>query len=317
MGGHLENIHDDLVLLSLIVEAGGLTRASRISGTTKSRLSRRLAELERNLGITLIDRTSRRFEPTPMGLELAERGAAILAEGTAALQVARNSLTMPRGALRVSCPAMLAVNPLSGFSVGFCMRYPGVDLTFDISDGTKAPNFDGYDIILSAAIERLPDSEAIARRVLVSRYELVAAPDWLASWPAVTHPADLAGASGIGWWDGGQMTRFRLFNDQGAVEEVPVHPSLTTNNLLVAQMAALAGLGMARLPLRLCTDALQSGRLALVLPGWRPFDVSIYALYKTRRSLALAGKRYLDELSSFLQHWMTGDPAPWEPPAAA
>jgi len=304
----LENIHDDLVMLSLIVEAGGLTRASSVSGTTKSRLSRRLAELERNLGVNLIDRTSRRFEPTPIGLELAKRGAAILAEGAAALKVAHNSLAAPSGALRVSCPAILAVNPISGFTVGFCRRYPDVHLTFDISDGTKAPNFDGYDIILSAAIEQLPDSEVIARKVMVSRYELVAAPDWLEARGPLNHPADLAGCSGIGWWDGGQLTRFRLFSDQGAVEEVSVQPSLTTNNLLVAQAAALAGLGMARLPHRLCAEALRDGRLVVVLRGWRPFDVSIYALYKTRRSLTLAGKRYLDELTGFLRQWMGAVP---------
>ncbi|MFN7003918.1 MAG: LysR substrate-binding domain-containing protein [Roseinatronobacter sp.] len=300
MEPRLETTHDDLALLSLIIEAGGFTRAAAVSGMTKSRLSRRLAELEHRLAVRLIDRNARRFDPTPIGLELAQRGAAIRAEGQMALQIARESLRMPRGALRVACPAILATQVVARFSVAFSQRYPEVSLTFDVSDGTKAPSFEGYDIILSAAIERLPDSEAIARKVLVTRYELVATPDWIARQPDLRHPADLSGLSGIGWWDGGQLTRFRLFNDKGEVEEFPIHPRLTTNNLVVALEGARAGLGMARLPERMCAAELRDGGLVHVLKGWRPLDVSIYALYMTRLSLMLAGRVYIEELAQYL-----------------
>lgn len=149
--------HEDLALLSIIIEAGGFTRASAVSGLTKSRLSRRMAEFEKRVGVRLIDRNSRYFEPTPIGLELAKRGDAIRSEAEFAMQAAREIQSELSGALRVSCPAVLAAQVVANFSVGFSLRYPAVTLTFDVSDGTKAPNFDGYDIILSAAIDRLPD----------------------------------------------------------------------------------------------------------------------------------------------------------------
>jgi DNA-binding transcriptional LysR family regulator len=101
----MHSVVDDLALLSQVIDAGGFTAASRATGISKSRLSRRIRELETHLGLELIHRSSRRFQVTEIGLQLYRHGAAIRAEGDAAVSRCRCS---PRG--RCACvPVVLVI----------------------------------------------------------------------------------------------------------------------------------------------------------------------------------------------------------------
>ncbi|MRX50429.1 LysR family transcriptional regulator [Paracoccus sp. S-4012] len=289
-------MHDDLVLLSQVIDAGGFTRASVRTGIPKSRLSRRIDDLERRLGVRVIDRSSRHFTPTPIGLDLARRGEVIRAEGEIALGIVQESLSKPTGALRIASPAYLTETVIADFCVAFSHRHPQVVITLDTTDGTKPANMDAYDIALVASRQELPDTDMIARRLRQTEYALVASPDWLHAAPTLTEPNDLIDLPAIGWLEEERRTLWRIVSDQGEVAEVGVRTRMVTNNLKIAHKAALGGLGMTRLPLTQCRADLAAGRLRLVLLGWRPPTVSIHAIYRTRRSLQLAGRVFLDEL---------------------
>lgn len=294
-------MHDDLALLSLVIEAGSFTLASNRSGIPKSRLSRRIDELEKRLGVRLIDRSSRHFTATPIGIELARRGDAIRTEGDRALQTVQESLSKPTGSLRIACPSSLAERAVAGFCIAFAIRYPLVTVTLDLSDGTKPSSMDSYDIAIIASGSDLADADMIARRIRHAEYVLIAAPSWLDRAPEIREPADLVDLDAIDWWAGERHAQLRLVSDTGEEADVRVRGRFITNSLSVAYKSALQGLGMARIPITLCRDDLCSGLLRHVLPGWRPRTVSLHAIYRSRHSLQLAGRLFLDELMQHLR----------------
>lgn len=294
-------MHDDLALLSQVIEAGGFSRASMRTGIPKSRLSRRIEELERRLAVRLIDRSSRHFTPTPIGLDLARRGEVIRAEGENALRIIQESLTKPTGALRIASPLLLTESSIADFCIGFSKRNPQVVITLDTTDGTKPQNMDAYDIALIASRQELPDTDMIARILQRTEYALVASPDWMAGVPALHDPNDLIDLGGISWLDDDRRTVWGLVSDRGELAEIAVRTVMVSNNLKIVHKAARAGLGMARLPLSLVMEDLATGRLRRVLPGWRPPTFSIHAIYRTRQSLQLAGRIFLDELLAHLR----------------
>jgi DNA-binding transcriptional LysR family regulator len=294
-------MHDDLALLSLVIEAGSFTLASNRSGIPKSRLSRRVDDLEKRLGVRLIDRSSRHFTATPIGIELARRGDTIRTEGDYALQIVQESLSKPTGSLRIACPFSLAERAVANFCIEFSVRYPMVTVTLDATDGTKPSSMDSYDIAIIASGSDLADADMIARRIRHAEYALVAAPRWLSSAPDINEPSDLTNLDAIDWWTGERHARLRLVSDAGEEADVRVRARFITNGLSIAYKAAIQGLGMARIPFTMCRNDINSGHLRHVLPGWRPRTVSLHAIYRSRHSLQLAGRLFLDELMQHLR----------------
>lgn len=306
----MASLYGDLALLSMVIEAGGFARASLVSGMTKSRISRRIAQLENQLGMRLVDRSSRRFNPTPIGLELARHGDAIRQESEAALQLAHYALRKPRGRLRVACPGALTTLVVGSFCVDFAQRNPDVLVTIDTMDGVRFPANEGYDIILQITRNELPASEMIARRLVDIGYEIVAAPGWIEACGPIGDIMDLAGRPAIGWWNEPMQTKWVLETPQHTEVALPVVSRLITNNMLIAREAAIRGLGMARLPARLTGDLKRQDALRVVMPGYRPRAVTVYAMYRNKKSLLVAGRLFLDELTQRLKAWAESEADP-------
>jgi DNA-binding transcriptional LysR family regulator len=296
----MRSVGDDLALLSQVIDAGGVTAASRATGISKSRLSRRIQALEAHLGLELIHRSSRRFQVTEIGLQLYRHGAAIRAEGDAAVTSVQEVLTEPRGPLRVACPVVLAELAIGRLAAEFAATYPLVQLTFNVISGLPDPLPEYYDMVIRPSPTGLPSSETVARQLMATPYELVAAPRWLAGAKRPRRPADLAGRDGIGWWQIGDAPHWRLNAADGTPAEIVIRPRFLTNNLAVARIAALAGLGMARLPEPICARDLAAGRLRRVLADFAPPPMTVYATYSSRRSLSVAGQRFLNTLCAAL-----------------
>ncbi len=140
---------DDLVLLFEVVEAGGFSAASARCGIPKSRLSRRIARLEQQLGVALIKRDSRHFDVTDVGRKLLEYGARIRADAGTAFGVAQDSLGQPTGELRVACPVAMAAALLARFAVAFVGRYPLVRLSVITTTGMVESLAERCDIVIN------------------------------------------------------------------------------------------------------------------------------------------------------------------------
>lgn len=129
---------------------------------------------------------------------------------------------------------------------------------------------------------------------MLTPYELVASPEWIEAAGRPDCAEALAGLSGIGWWQVGTAPRWRLISVDGQEHQVPIRPRFQTNNLAVVRLAALEGLGMARLPRPLCQQDMHDGRLQRVIPDLAPDPMGIHVIYPTRRSLTPAGRQFLE-----------------------
>ena len=289
---------NDLVLLVEVVEAGGFSAASARCGIPKSRLSRRIARLEQQLGVALIKRDSRHFEVTDVGRQLLEHGARIRESASSAATVAQDSLGQPTGDLRVACPVALAAALLARFAVGFVQRYPQVRLSVVTTTGMVESLAERCDIVIHPSSVPLADTTMVARRMLMSRFVLVSAPGAV---EPVDDPRALSQRDVIGWDYMGASDRWRLTHDDGRSVDIAVSPRLSSDNLLVLREAVLAGWGVAPMATLMCAADIAAGRLQVVAPGWAPPPAQLYAVYASRRTLSIAGRAFIEEFEGFLR----------------
>jgi DNA-binding transcriptional LysR family regulator len=289
------DIGDDLSLFALVVEAGGFAAASRVSGIPKSRLSRRVAELERRLGAALVKREARSFAVTDIGLKLSRHGLAIRAEVEAAGLAAREAAGVPAGPLRVACPVVLAELMVGRVAAEFAAAHPRVGMHLAVTTGMERDLAQKHDIVLQPAPGPLDDSDLVARRLASFPYVLACHPACVPRGAGPLRPIDLSGREAISWWHPEGPQRWRLASADDSAEIV-VTPRFVADNLRVAREAALAGLGLVVLPRNLVARDLGEGRLVEPLPGWSPPAMTLYALY-SRRSLSPAGRAFLEHLA--------------------
>lgn len=288
---------NDLLFFAKVVEHGGFNAASRQLGVPKSRLSRRVAELEARIGVRLLQRTTRRLALTDVGAQYYRHCQAMLAEAEAAEETIARHTAEPRGLVRVSCPELLAKTLLAPLLPAFMARYPQVRIVLEVTGRRVDLINDGIDVALRVR-QRLDDSASIVARPLAqSESALVASPALIAAqgWPQ--HPAALTA------WPALVMSRpdgrgeWPLLDEVGQLTRLDIaEPRLMTDDLLVLREAAIAGCGVGLLPLMVCHDALADGRLLRVLPGYRTPDGILHAAFTGRRHLIPAVRCFIDFL---------------------
>jgi DNA-binding transcriptional LysR family regulator len=303
---------EDLMAFVAVVDAGGFNAAGAAVGASGSQLSRRVAALERFLGVTLLVRNSRRFSVTDMGWRTYEHGASIRARLHDAVADAQDSLGEPSGALRVACPMALGAAIVGPLAIRFTQQHPRVRMTIESTDGRLRPGSDGVDLIIQPTLVDLRDSSLIARKLVDVRYLLVAAPfvrqkvppiapaSGAATFPATASATFPATFPAIGWTFLPQASRWSLTHPEQGSVELDVDVRFATDSLLLVREAALAGMGVAQLPQALCAADIEAGRLEVVAPGWSPPSVTFYAIYPSRRALTLAARRFLETLTEAL-----------------
>jgi DNA-binding transcriptional LysR family regulator len=297
---------DDLILLTQVVEAGSFTAASKATGISKARLSRRIGDLEIELGVRLIERTTRSFRITDVGRRLYGHGCTIRTESEAARALVNGVVLNPSGALNIACPVVLAEQVVNAAAVEFADRYREVELTFDVVNGEPNITPEHYDLMFLPSNGSLRDSSIVAKLLMRTPFELVANEEWIKSVGTPRCAADLEGLSGIGWWQVGIKPKWKLHDEAGREYDVSISPRVRTNNLTVVHQAALKGLGMARLPQPLCLPDLRTGRLKRVVPELSAEAMHIYVAYASRQSLTTAGRAFLDILDRHIQSYLAG-----------
>lgn len=286
-----------------IVEAGGLSPAARRLNIAKSVASKRLAELEEAAGTELIRRTTRHSQPTEAGTAFYARAKRILSELDAALEESACAEGTLRGPLRVTAPLTFTRLYLGRIFSEFAVAHPEVELTLDCDDRRVDIASGGYD--LAIRIGRLADSALIARRLAAAPVLLVASPAYLEAHGAPAAIDELPGHRCIAYGNAPMAHQWRFepasAADQSAV--VTLTPRLTINNGEIISDAAIAGLGIASLPLFIVAGALKDGRLVRVLPGAVPEGGAIHAVWPSRPALSRKLRTLLDLVAARLpQH---------------
>lgn len=295
-----------------IVECGSLTAASDALGVAKSMLSQHLKNLEKELGVQLIERTSRRLQVTEVGKRYYTQCLVILGEVARAADIADRVRTMPRGKLRISCPLNLAQAFLAPVLMAFMRKYPDVDVALDIANGTAPVKDRAYDFMLLIG-STLKSSSGVRSSFALDREVLVASPALLSRAGAPQAPAELKSlpsAAGHVQPDSGGRYFWHLSGPNGGRQSVQHFPRLLAEDLWVIRECALAGCVLASLPPLVIRSDLEEGRLVRVLPEWHTAEQKLHFMYPSRKGLTLAARTLIefivDHLRRELRHLQDG-----------
>jgi DNA-binding transcriptional LysR family regulator len=280
----------DIALFARVVEGRSFSTAARALGTTTSAVSKRIARLEERLGARLLERTTRRVAPTDAGAAFYARAARILADVDEAEHAVASLGGTPRGTLRVSAPVIFGERHLAALLPEFLRRFPDVRLDLSLSDRFVDLLEEHYDVALR--IGPLGEGSLVRVRVGSTAAIVVASPDYLERAGRPSVPADLTDHNCIRYSLVTAAREWRFKGPRGEIS-VPVVGNLEVNHGGAMREAAIAGLGVARLPHFLVADALASGVLVPLLADHRLPPAGVHLVY-------LQGAAPLPKVRSFV-----------------
>ncbi|MBY4608360.1 LysR family transcriptional regulator [Rhizobium sp. 9T] len=291
---------NDLHLFVQAVDSGSFTAAARHLGMPKSTVSKRVAELERRLGVRLIQRTSRSFALTELGREFFQHAQASIIEADMAEGIVRRHLAEPAGSVRLTASVPTAQFTLTEHLPALAARYPKLRLSVHVTDRFVDIVQEGFDIALRSHRAPLPDSALVQRKLASHPFFILASPDYIGAHGQPRRPEELAEHATI-------MTsltenQWRLFSDGGDEAVVTLQSVMAADEPYVLMEAAAAGLGITCLPASVCRKALTEGRLVRVLPGWTAGSIETTILMPHRRGQLPAVRAVVD----FLAERLTG-----------
>ncbi len=271
---------DDLTAFVAIARGGSLTAAARDLGRSLASVSRSLASLERELGVELVHRTTRRSTLTGAGLGYLGRIEPALAELDEARREAARARREPRGLLRLGASTLLGPAHLVPIVADFLERHPGLEVELQLTDAFVDLVASRLD--LAVRVGHLPDSRLRARRVAALRHVLFAAPSYLARRGRPERPEDLSRHACVVW------TGFRRgaawpFGAGREVRTVAVAGRLRTDSLAAMIEAVARGLGIGRAALWQIRPLLDRGAVEILLAPFEPPAVPVHAVWPASR----------------------------------
>jgi len=289
-----------------VVNAMSFTRAAERLGMPKSSLSRRIALLERAIGVRLLNRTTRSLELTEAGAAYHARCVEIVDAAEVAHEELADLVRTPRGHLRVSMLPDLGVVFLAPLLATFARLHPAISFEIDLSPRRVDLLAEGYDVAIRAGV--LADSSMTARRLAMMEASLYAAPAYLAARGVPAHPGDLAEHACLRLPLGSVGGRWRLIRGDETID-VDVDGSFAVNNMGMTRRLAELGLGIAFIHRYMVQDALDAGTLMPVLPEWTLPPTPLYAFTATRL-LPAKVRAFIEFLVTELRAWGRGGQAP-------
>lgn len=291
----LDNI-SDLRLFVGLIEAGNISAAARILNSSSPAVSRRLAALEARLGIRLITRTSRHFEPTDEGRLYYKRGLCILRQIEEAEAEATSGGKIPRGQIKVGAPMGLGRRIIAPVIERFNDAYPDVNVHLVLSDAGWDVLDDSLDIAIRVGLP--PDTSVIARTLVSQRRIVCASPEYLARFGTPRTPEDLTRHNCIRLVKGACALDNWQFSCNGRKQGVRVTGTFTTTSSEVISQWAVAGKGVALLALWDIQDHLKTGKLRECLSDYWCDVIELYAVFVHRQHLPLRIRTFVDFIAN-------------------
>lgn len=289
---------NDLRYFALIVEHGGFSAAARVTHLNKSKLSRRIGLLEKELGVRLLQRSTRRLALTEAGRAFYEHCAAMVVESNAARDAVARLRSEPSGVVRMTCPVMMAQYFVAQLISDFMAMHRKVRIELDATDRVVNLIEERIDIALRFRATEQPG--LVVRKLASTRMVLVASPSYLSSRGAPERPDAIAEHDTIGALRDGPVQHWSLVDVEGRELSVTHHPRLLCSDFAVQFHAATHGVGIALLPLRVVSPALEQGTLVRVAHTWTTSAEDIHAAIANRRGMLPSVRAVLDHLATHL-----------------
>lgn len=285
---------NDLYFFCCVVEEGSFTQASLNLEITKSKLSRRISELENYLGVRLLNRSTRKLSVTDTGQLVYEYSKAMVNQASFAQEAAIQAQSTPKGRIYVTCPTLFAQSNFNAIIIEFMRRYPDVRINLYASDRKVDLIEEGFDVALRFQINGLNDSNLVVRKLGESRHCLVATATYLQRGAVLQSPNELTNHSWLGKTKADGVNQLQLTHIDGQKISIPLTPRLESNEWTILKQAALADLGITLLPEEYCRQELSEGKLIHIFPDWYLSTASFYLIYPSRRGLVPAVRHFID-----------------------
>lgn len=280
-----------LMLFAKVVEFGGISSAARMLSLQKATLSRSLKRLEVAVGARLLERSSRQVRLTEMGsvlLRHCKRIAEELEEAEAAIGSMQAAV---RGKLRIAAPHTFGRSMFSQVLFRFLDKYPETELEIELTNRRVDPVEEGFDFVIR--LGPLADTSLVAKELGTAQSVLCASPAYLGANTPIRLPRDLENHRIIQSIFGSDRHHWTFSRGKAKVK-IEVKPRLIANDPVVRRDAAVAGLGVALLPLWVVKEDFKTERLKRLLPSWKSsLTYHLYVLYPNRGSLALKSRAFL------------------------
>lgn len=296
----------DLALFLRVLDLGSITAAAHSLDLSVAVASQRLKRLEKELGVRLLHRTTRRLHPTPEGAALAEQGRVLVEELETLGAGLREAAQEIAGTLRMTMSASFGRQYVSPRLPAFLARHPKLRLSIHLSHNVVDLVREGFD--LAIRIGALDDSRLVARRIAPNRRVLCASPDYLRRRGRPRQPEDLAHHDCLLLFgSGGRQDVWRLGTPTGGEVAVRVQGRFESNFGEVLRDASLAGEGIVIHSLWHVADDLRAGRLEVLLPDYPLATTAISAVMPQRRLVPPRVRAFIEFLIEEF-----GDDPPWE-----
>jgi DNA-binding transcriptional LysR family regulator len=274
---------NSLMIFAKVVEANSFSEAARRLKMPASTVSRRVADLEDQLGVRLLERSTRKIRLTDVGSAVLEHAQHTAELGEAVDSIASNHLSHVSGTLRLSAPPSISDSLLAPLVGAFQASYPDVRVQIFITERIVDQIAEGVDLAFRVD-PKLENSSLVARKILTYRHQLVASPNYLAKCKPPKTPQDLLDHRllAFSFWQPVNTWIFVHVNGKRK-QTLRFQPYLSINEYAGLAAALLAGTGIGDLPPIVQPELLRDGRLVEVMPKWRFRIFHLWAIHLGNR----------------------------------
>jgi DNA-binding transcriptional LysR family regulator len=290
---------NDLACFAAVVRHGGFSPAARVLKLPKSNLSRRIARLEEQLGVRLLERSTRKVSVTDIGAQYYRHCRDMVAAAEAADEAATRLQAQPQGLVRVGCPPGLS-RELAEALPRFLGLYPKVRVQFVFASRPLDLVEERIDVAYRVRPRAEMDPNLIVKVLGVSALIGVASPALLSGKRVPVAPDELHGLPTLGHTEQLGETSWTLHGPGGETIVVPHEPRLATTDFHILIESAIQGIGVGFVPDQLAHEALKEGRLVRIVPDWHSGEGIQHLVFTSRRGILPAVRAMIDFLAEAL-----------------
>ena len=287
---------DDYYYFFLVVKHGGFSAASEASNITKSKLSRRILDLESQFNVSLIQRSTRHFKVTALGQEFYEECCKVIAQVECANNVLLKQKSEPQGLIKISCPSVMMRFQIRTLLNQFLKDYPKVQIELELTSRRVDLIHDDMDLAIRTNFQANEDSSLIVRDVIKTMHCLVASPELLQG-RKIQHFSELHEFPSVVLGIQKSQYYWHLKNrEHDEMIDIPLQPRIKSNDLAGVYYAVRDGLGIADLPYITVEEDIKQGQLIHVLPEWCSNLGTVQLVYASRKGQRLVMEKLIDYL---------------------
>ena len=284
-----------------VVELRSFSAAANSLDLTGGAVSKLVTQLERDLGVRLLQRTTRRVSVTEAGTAFHEAAVRILEDVDAAAEALRSGAAAPAGRLRVSVPTSFALMWLSSRLPAFIAAWPLLELDLVLGDRFVDIVQEGFDCAVRITAD-MPDSSLVARTLGSVHRVLAGSPGYIAQAPPLLKPADLASHSCLLYSQTASPDEWPVAGGAG-MKRIRVHGICRVNNSVMLRDLLIAGLGLTLTPAYIVQDLLDAGVLVRLLPDHPLPPLKVHAVVAHQRYMPLKVRVFLDFVAREMTAW--------------